>query len=194
MSKSSPTPSRLQPGEAAPDFEIHAFDGRPLRLSACRGQPVLLSFFRYASCPMCNLRVRDLIAAHERFTARGLVHWAVFESTPENMARYVGRQAPPFALVPDTTGHLYRLYGVERSLLGTVAPSVIRHAAQAMGQGMLPGRVDGKTDRMPADFLIDARGQVSRAFYAATADAHLPLAEIDAWLSAQPAAPAGLAA
>jgi peroxiredoxin len=56
----------LRQGGAAPDFQATDLFSRALRLSDLRGRPVLLSFMRYASCPTCNLRVREMVLAYER--------------------------------------------------------------------------------------------------------------------------------
>jgi peroxiredoxin len=36
----------ITPGELAPDFELEDIEGRSIRLSSYRGQPVVLSFLR----------------------------------------------------------------------------------------------------------------------------------------------------
>jgi peroxiredoxin len=39
-------PLLISPGELAPEFEINNLNGRRMRLSELRGQPVLLYFLR----------------------------------------------------------------------------------------------------------------------------------------------------
>lgn len=185
----------LQPGAVAPVFHTVDMFDQPVRLDALRGRPVLLSFMRYASCPMCNLRVRELALAHERLSGEGLVVLVVFQSTADSMRQYVGRQDAPFALIPDPTMDLYRRYQVEKGWLGLLAPGNLMPALRAFASGFLPGRIDGPIERLPADFLIGADGRIERALYARTAGEHLPLDEVDAWLKRQPAvACAGAAA
>jgi len=41
----------VSPGETAPDFELPDQDGRPVRLSDLRGQPVVLYFYPKADTP-----------------------------------------------------------------------------------------------------------------------------------------------
>ncbi|WIT14122.1 peroxiredoxin-like family protein [Paucibacter sediminis] len=172
----------LQEGALAPEFVTADMFGQSIRLSDFKGRPVLLSFMRYASCPMCNLRVRDMVLAHERLARAGLVMLVVFQSSAESMGEYVGRQDSPFSLIPDPEMHLYRLYGVERSWAGLLAPANVFHAFRAFFRGFLPGRVDGPIDRMPADFLIGADGRIERAFYARAAAEHVPLSEVTSWV------------
>lgn len=172
----------LRQGSTAPDFQTTDMFGSAVRLSDLRGRPVLLAFMRYASCPMCNLRVREMALAHERLSREGLVMLVVFQSTAESMREYVGRQDAPFALVPDPDMSLYRLFEVERGWAGLLAPSNVVHAVKAFSKGFAPGRVEGPFDRLPADFLIGPDGCIDRAFYARAAGEHIPLDDVSAWL------------
>jgi peroxiredoxin len=156
--------------------------GQSIRLSDFNGRPVMLSFMRYASCPLCNLRVREMVLAHERLANEGLVMLVVFQSSAESMREYVGRHDSPFALIPDPDMRLYRLYGVEQSWAGLLSSANLLHAFRAFFRGFYPGRVDGPIDRMPADFLIGTDGRIERAFYARVAAEHVPLSEVMSWL------------
>jgi peroxiredoxin Q/BCP len=175
---------RLHPGTPAPRFETEDFLGTPVRLAALLGKPVLLSFYRYASCPLCNLRVRELMGHQPELEASGLVLVGVFQSPRQEIARHVGRQDATFPLVPDPSMDLYRRYGVERSPWAMLSGRVIRDALRAMRAGFRPGRIDGPLDRLPADFLIAPDGTVAIAYYAEHQSDHLPVEEIKRWLSA----------
>lgn len=56
--------SRLVSAMVAPEFAVADVFGVPVRLADYRGQRLLLSFYRYASCPLCNLRVHELLQHH----------------------------------------------------------------------------------------------------------------------------------
>eukprot|EP00984_Skeletonema_dohrnii_P016984 scaffold7652_cov195-Skeletonema_dohrnii-CCMP3373.AAC.1 len=47
-------------GDEAPDFELRDEEGNVYKLSSFRGRRVILSFFRYASCPVCLYNVDRL--------------------------------------------------------------------------------------------------------------------------------------
>ncbi len=174
---------QLEPGAVAPDFSATDLFGRPLHLADLRGRSLLLAFMRYASCPLCNLRVRELVLAHEALSSQGLAIWVVFQSGAASLREHVGRHDAPFPLIADPSMSLYRRYGVERSWRGLLAPTNLREALRAIRLGFRPGRVDGPVERMPADFLIDPQGRIARAFYAARAGEHLPLEEVSGWLA-----------
>ncbi|MES2935252.1 MAG: peroxiredoxin-like family protein [Pseudomonadota bacterium] len=173
---------RLSPANTIPSLTSTDFLGRPVDLHALRGRRVMLSFYRYASCPVCNFRMHVLIQAYPRLSAAGLELVAVFQSSPESISQYVGRQDAPFAIVADPTMALYRRFGVETHWASMLSLKVIGTALRAFGKGFLPGRIEGPAFRTPADFLIEADGRIAVAHYGSHIDDHIALGEIEQWL------------
>ncbi|MEZ0229272.1 MAG: peroxiredoxin-like family protein [Planctomycetota bacterium] len=173
--------ARLAERAKAPDFETEDAAGRKLRLSEVPGKR-WLAFFRYASCPLCNLQVSKIMKRHAELAAGGLTVLAVFQSPKESMAEYVGKQGPPFALVPDPEERLYALYGVETSFAGFVSPKNAGRLAKALASGFMPGKKEGSATRIPADFLIDADGTIARAYYGKVIADHIPLDDVVAFV------------
>jgi thioredoxin-dependent peroxiredoxin len=176
---------RLQTEKMAPGLVTTDFLGEAVDLQALRGQPVLLSFYRYASCPVCNLRMHSIIKAFPQWSQQGLAVVAVFQSSKASIAQYVGRQDAPFPIVADPGMALYRRFGVESRWLGLLSPRLMGTALRAFRKGFLPGRVDGPLHRTPADFLIDAEGRIAMAHYGKDIDDHIPLDTIAQWLHTQ---------
>ena len=143
----------------------------------------MLSFYRYASCPVCNLRIQRLIAEHSRLDALGLAVVAVFQSPVESIREHVGRQDAPFPIVADPEMSFYRDYGVEARWRSLFTVDVTKAALQAFRRGFLPGRVDGPFQRTPADFLIDSQGIVDVAYYGRDINDHLAVEEVVSWLT-----------
>src|SRR5690349_7169439 len=81
--------SRIAAGQPAKGFQVDDIRGQPVRLADYAGRHVLLSFFRFASCPYCNLRVHRMIARYAAYHAQGLDMIAVFESPRDTLHRYV---------------------------------------------------------------------------------------------------------
>jgi peroxiredoxin len=54
----------LEVGTVAPDFELESLDGKTVRLSQFKGQPVLLSFGA-TWCPPCRAEIPIIQKAHE---------------------------------------------------------------------------------------------------------------------------------
>jgi len=175
---------RIQSGEPAREFQVEDLFGKQISLKDFRGKKLLLSFYRYASCPLCNLRVHRLIEQYPRFHEKGLEMLAFFQSPAETIYRYVGKQEAPFSIVPDPGHKVYRLYGVEGSVAGFVKASLrVGDMVSAARKGFLPGVMDGTVTLVPADFLIGPDLTVERAYYGKDIGDHLPIAEIEAWAS-----------
>ena len=170
---------RLDPDQPAVDFVSEDFRGDPVRLKDYRGKRTLLTFFRYAACPFCNLRVHDLITHFSELDAQGLSIIAVFESSRKNISEYVGKQDAPFPLVPDPGKKLYTSYGLEKSVWGLLKPmSQPSKAYRAMvTEGFRPKlhKIDGAIHRMPADFLLDGTLMIRNAYYGTDIGDHIPV-------------------
>ena len=70
----------LHPGEPTPAFDVQSLDRDDVALAGCRGRRLLLAFFRYGACPLCNLRMSLLVDVFPRWKAKGPDIVAVFES------------------------------------------------------------------------------------------------------------------
>lgn len=174
----------IQPGTLAPAFATVDVFGRRLELHDYRGRAVMLSFYRFASCPFCNLRVNRLIQSQAVFADRGLDLIAVFQSSEENIRKHVGEQKVPFPILADPGKRLYEKYGIESSGWAIARAAVLRigDAARAISKGFLPKDIDGDKNIVPADFLIDEEGVVRVAYYGKDIGDHLPIERIEAWL------------
>jgi len=129
------------------------------------------------------LRVRKLIEKFSFFQEKGLEVVTVFQSPPESIRKYVGRQNPPFPVVPDPRHTLYRMYAVENSWWSFVKSGVrITEMISAGAKGFLPGKVEGKVNMVPADFLIGPDLVVAKAYYGKDIGDHLPMTEMERWL------------
>lgn len=169
---------RLKEGAAAVDFSTADINGRPVALADYTGRYLLLSFYRFASCPFCNLRVQEMSRRHAEFQQQDLEMVAVFQSPPESIRRYVGRQGPPFPIIADADRALYHAYGVETSWAGMARGTVVRFpdlVRAVFAEGFLPGSIEGEIQRLPADFLIGPDGRLRIAYYGRDIGDHLPL-------------------
>ena len=176
---------RLKTGDPAPPLTAADFRGQVCHLADYRGHKLLLAFFRYASCPLCNLRISALIQAYPQLHSQGLAIVAVFQSPPERVGQWVGRQAPPFTMVADPDQHLYQRYGVTSSWIGFAKAGLRLGTMISAGRkGFLPGPMDGDMHRLPADFLITPEQMIHCAYYGRDPGDHLPLAVIRKWLDA----------
>lgn len=168
---------RFVAGTRAPTFQLPALDGSTFDLATLRGTPFLLSFYRFASCPFCNLRLHRLISRYDELRDR-ITAVAVFDSPLDDLRRHAERHEAPFPILADPGNTAYRAYGIEHSFAGVLKAVVFRmptllHAM--FGKGYLPLRMTGSLTTMPADFLVDGDGIIRVAHYGRDEGDHLPL-------------------
>ena len=173
---------KAAPGSFAMPFSTVDVDGHPVSLENFRGRPVLLMFFRYASCPMCNLRLHDFAKEYPRLHANGLSAVAFFHSSAPAIKRNAGRRSYVFPLVPDPNQEIYRAFEVRTSWAGLLKsillPSFYRDWFRSIRHGFWGG-ADMQMAKMPADFLVGPDGRLLLGHYGKDIGDHLSLGDIE---------------
>jgi len=164
-----------------PGFSVKDIKGEVHTPEKYLGQKWMLSFFRYASCPACNLRIHELTKVYDELQEKGLAILAVFESPKESIMKYVAAGELPFSIIPDPDRNLYKQFGVEASWIKYVlgAPTVMK----AILKGIFPGKMEGDWAMVPADFLIDEHGSIHTAYYGKNIGDHLDFQHILSFLN-----------
>jgi len=175
---------RLTAPSKAPLLNIADIYGQRVVLGGpATGKRTLLCFFRDAACPFCNYRIYELTQHHDALAALGLDIVAVFTSTPEAVRRFVARQRRPFRIVADPTSRLHELYGIERSFWRKLKGIVTRVPTLIKGLRIVGLAGLNTTNLMPADFLIDERGDVVEAYYGSDAGDRIPFERVELFLA-----------
>lgn len=127
----------LNPGAAAPDFELPAHTGEKIRLSSFRGsKAVVLFFYPKDETPGCTKEVCAFRDSYADFASQNTVVLGVSSDSGTSHDRFANKHNLPFPLLSDD-GTLRRAYGVGRTL------------------GIIAGR---------ATFVIDKEGVIRAAF------------------------------
>jgi len=176
---------KLSPGDSAPLIQRLDFEGQDFDTDQYKGRWLLLSFYRYASCPFCNLRIHQLDQETEHFRELNLEMAAVFQSSAEKVESYAGSKGLSFPLLCDPSQGLYQTYGLTTSWWGFFGGMVLKMPKMmvAFKNGFLPGSMEGKINQMPADFLIDPNGIIQLAYYGSDLSDHVPVEQIKAVLT-----------
>lgn len=152
------------------------------------GHLVHVQMRRFAGCPVCNLHLRSVITRMSEVTSAGVSEVVVFHSTIQELRQYEADL--PFTVIADPRKDLYRALGVESSPLAVLSPrfwprvpAVIAQLARTVrrsrrGAPMAPA---GGQLGLPADFLLDPRGQVVAVKYGQHAS--------DQWSACSPSVP-----
>ena len=175
--------TRRSVGQIVGDIRLPAVDGTNFQLDRIEGKRFMLSFFRFAACPFCNLRIHELVSRYDEF-GDDFTIVAVFDSSPANLRRHAARHHAPFPILADEKNIYYREYAIERSVARTVQgaathlPSVLY---ALFVKGYWPTSFGGKLTTMPADFLVDEAREIQVAHYGKDEGDHLPLAQVEAF-------------
>lgn len=178
---------KLQEGCTAPELNVKDISGNHISLESYSEKLVLLSFYRFASCPFCNLRVHELTQKQAELQAQGLELIAVFHSPEESIQKYVGGKDLPFPIIADPNEALYQRYGIQSSKFGMIRAMVTRigKLGEAMRLGFTPGAIDIDAVHMPADFIIGDKRSVLKTHYGKDSADSLAIEEIEAFLKAR---------
>jgi thioredoxin-dependent peroxiredoxin len=173
---------KLKANDKAPEFELKSVQGETISLSKYKGKNILLAFFRFAGCPVCNFRMHSLIENYTKLQKRNIETIAVFESGNEVLAAYSKDANIPFPVIGDPELSLYKKYGVQKSVLKMMNTMFKKVPKQQMKQGEMmfnekKYKQDGSMTRMPADFLIDSTGKIQIAHYGKFIGDHISLDE-----------------
>ena len=147
----------VQEHEHAPDFTVQTDEGKDLRLSGLRGQPVVLYFYPKDDTPGCTVEACELRDAFPRFKTSKAVILGVSPDDVTSHQKFKRKFDLPFTLLADTDHAIAERYGVwvEKSMYGRQYMGVQR-----------------------ATFIIDADGTVAKIFPKVKPEGHA--AEVEA--------------
>lgn len=149
---------RLQPGDAAPDFEAISDQNQKIRLSDFRGRKVILYFYPEDDTMGCTLQAcgfRDHYPAVEEANA---VVLGVSPDGVDSHAQFKTKYGLPFTLLVDADLALAQAYGVwrEKSWLGLKPGHLLRSHFVIDENGRI----------LAAEYQVPARDSVALAIQA----------------------------
>ncbi len=148
-------------GDRAPLFELPDAHGRPVRLAdRLLDGPVVLSFYRGAWCPFCNLELRALENRREELEALGASLVAVSPQAPDFSQLSESLNDLHFSVLSDAGNTVARQFGIV-----TETPEAIRHHQAEQGLDVADVNADGTRELpTPATYVIDQEGIVRYAY------------------------------
>jgi peroxiredoxin Q/BCP len=165
--------------QQAPDFSVADIYGEQISLAKFKGQKIHLVFYRISGCAFCNLRFHQIDKLSETYKKNNVTLISVYESAVENMKDQMGDQTYYSIMIPNSDSSLYKLYELEKSKLGLIIfllfKGGLRKALKGQKLYSKKVKIDGPTDRIGAEFLIDENGKVVNAHYGKTPGDYLPI-------------------
>jgi peroxiredoxin len=169
---------RLIAGSRAPDGPVTLADGRAVPLADLwRDGPVVLAFVRHLGCIFCREAIARLATLHPTLAESGARVVVVTMANPEQADSFCRQRAPGLLCVAEPTADLHRRYGLRQgTVLELAGPASLLAGARATlaGHAQGLGRPIGDPTMLPGTFVIDQRGHVAYAHYAAHAGDQTP--------------------
>ena len=165
-------------GQTAPNFAIK--DIHSTKVSLLQNKYSFISFHRFAACPFCVLRTRELIKAYPLFKQNNIEIISIWPSSTNNMLKYVGTENTPFPMIADDKKELFKKYHVLKSS-GLSALKLMLHPAhvyKALKGKYKNMEVDADPNLLPAEFLVSPKGEILFTYYGKHFGDHVDIQQI----------------
>jgi peroxiredoxin len=152
----------LKVGERAPDFTLPNAFGKPVSLSRQLAKgPVVLTFYRGAWCPYCNLELKALRGALPHMERLGARLVAVTLQQPDKALEQVKKDGYTFEILSDLDSAVMRDYRLHFVVPKALSDLYRDRFGLDLATYNGPGRYELP---VPGTFVIDRHGIVRAAF------------------------------
>ncbi|MDT8375527.1 MAG: peroxiredoxin-like family protein [Mariprofundaceae bacterium] len=151
----------VQAGQSAPDFDLPELGGNRVSLSEeVKNGPVVISFYRGAWCPYCNLEMQALQRALPEIEAAGGKLIAIAPELPEHAGQIRDKGNLTFPLLNDRDNSVARECGLVFTL-----PASLRPVYEGFGIDLVSSQGNDRFELpIPATYIVDRDGVVAHAF------------------------------
>ena len=147
---------RLKKGDKLTDLSLPSVKGNVFDIENIAGKKALISFYRFAQCPFCNLRIHELTKRYNELENK-LEIIAIFDSPLDHLIKSTKKHKAPFEILADENFKYFDAYGVEKSIYKFFIGSVVNvhRLIKASLLGFVPLQFKGSMLTVPVDILID---------------------------------------
>lgn len=155
--------TRLQPGDAAPDFTLPTDTDETVTLSDLQGGRVIVYFYPAALTSGCTKQACDFSDSLDDLKAEGYTVLGISPDKPEKLAKFREKEGLTITLLSDVDKDVLTAWGAfgEKKLYGKVVEGVIR-----------------------STFVVDSDGNIEVAQYNVKATGHVAKLRKDLGLEA----------
>ena len=168
---------RLVVGSNAPEISLPSIDGGTFNMSEYKGKRVVLTFFRFSTCPFCNIRINRIVKRWNEFP-EDTVMVGVFDAKIGELTKRMKKHNAPFAIVADESFEHFEKNSVMKSfsrfMWGAMRSPLTFMQATLKGYFPLTMSIS-KLSLIPVDVLIGEDGKVVEAHYCKDTADHLPI-------------------
>ena len=148
------------------DIELPTSEGKIFNLKETNGKKILLSFYRIASCSLCNLRISQITKRWNEL-GQNFQHVSIWHAPQDFLKKNMDKHNIPFIALADEKYKYFSKYSVERSIGKTLLAFIYRLPSfiLAIIKGFIPFQFKGYMDIVITDVLIDEKGKVVEVQY-----------------------------
>ena len=168
---------RLEIGDNAPNISLPAIDGTIFEMSSMKGKRVIFTFFRFSSCPFCNIRINRIMKRWDEFPD-DTVMVGVFDAEITELTKRMAKHNLKFTIIADESYQHFLANGVKKSLFRVMLAPMRAPLTtlEAIFRGYIPMTLSmSKMSTLPVDILIDEEGKVVESHYCKDTVDHLPI-------------------
>ena len=159
-SRRAPRKQALKVGDRAPEFTLPDVDGTLVSSHALLAKgPLVVTFYRGAWCPYCNLDLSALEESRSEIESRGASLVAISQQTAANSRKSQRQNGLKFPILGDHGGIIAAEFGVRWTL-----PDYLRVVQKGLGADLTQfNGEDSWTLPMPARYVIAQDGRIAYA-------------------------------
>ena len=174
-------------GQKIEEIQLPAVDGSQFDNKSLQGKRYLLTFFRFATCPFCNMRLAQLVNLKKELNSKKLANTeivAIFSASLHHLQRHANKHVTQLPILADEHNKYYEKFDVKKSFLGVLKGGIFRFptAVKGMMHGYIPREISSRLLIMPLSLLIDEQGIIKEIYYGKDEGDHMPLEQVEAFL------------
>ena len=169
---------KLTKGDKIGDINLPSVDGKKFNIKNIAGKKTIITFYRFATCPFCNLRINEIINRYNELNPKFNMI-GIFDSTLEFLTESMKKHDLPFTILADENFEYFKKYEVEQSIWKFLVGSTVGFfkILRATAKGYFPMEINGMTI-VPVDILINEKGIIEKVYYGKNTTDHLSFEEI----------------
>ena len=170
---------RLKPGDKIEELSLMSIDGKKFNIKDIKNKKIFITFYRFASCPFCNLRINEIVKRYNEFGS-DFEMVAIFDSPIDNLIKQTKKHKAPFWILADEEFFYYKKFSVEQSFIKFLIGTVVRFHRLMLAslKGYIPFTFKGSVSTIPVDILIDKNGVIREVYYGKNTSDHLSFDKI----------------
>jgi peroxiredoxin len=169
---------RINKGDKIGELQLPSTSGNTFDISEVIGKKTLITFYRFATCPFCNLRLNEFSKRFDELDENFRVV-AIFDSSIDFLTKNTNKHSAPFPILADENFEYFKKFQVEQSiwkfLIGSTLGSL--KIFSAFARGYFPRELRSMTT-VPVDILLNEDGIVEKVYYGSNTTDHLKFDEI----------------